>query len=119
MKIKEIRQRLNEYFGSAPHTVNFFRSGKKVIVDIEYEDFRSEPVVESEVRRIIGEDFFLSVKRECSESLYSEIMRFLSSDRNGEKTLQMMISNYFHLMDHLFLHKMMHHFLPWKITGRK
>ena len=94
MKIKEIRQRLNEYFGSATHTVNFFRSGKKVIVDIEYEDFRSEPVVESEVRRIIGEDFFLSVKRECSESLYSEIMRFLSSDRNGEKTLQMMISNY-------------------------
>lgn len=94
MNLRDIRKRLRAYFGEVRNCIRFVRAKGKVIIDIEYEDFRSEQVVECEVRHIVGSGFLLNVKRECSPQLMEQIYEFLAYDNDGRKTMFMMKSNY-------------------------
>ena len=73
MTKREIRRRLKEYFGTVPNRILFGTLKGRTLVDIEYEDFRCEPVVKAELRRMIGEDTLLNVKRNCSERLMRHV----------------------------------------------
>lgn len=94
MNLREVRKELRAYFGEVENRICFVRVRGRVIIDIEYVDFRSEQVVESDVRRIVGSSFLLNVKRECSAYLISEIRDFIASDKSGENTFRMILSNY-------------------------
>lgn len=94
MNKREARKAINGYFGEIPHYIMFASTRKGVLTYVEYEDFMPEHTVRRELESLLGSGYLVSVKRECSRSLFKEILDFLSSDRNGEKTLQMMISNY-------------------------
>lgn len=94
MNLRDIRKKLRAYFGEVRNCIRFVRAKGKVIIDIEYEDFRSEQVVECEVRHIVGSGFLLNVKRECSPQLMEQIYEFLAYDNAGRKTMFMMMSNY-------------------------
>lgn len=94
MNKREARKAINGYFGEIRHCIIFTGTRKGVLAYVEYEDFMPEHTVRRELERLLGSGYLVSVKRECSRSLFKEILGFLSSDRNGEKTLQMMISNY-------------------------
>ena len=65
-----------------------------VLVYVEYEDFMPEHTVRRELESLLGSGYLVSVKRECSRSLFKEIVDFLSSDTSGQKTLLMMMGNY-------------------------
>lgn len=86
MNLRDIRKRLRAYFGQVRNCIRFVRAKGMVIIDIEYEDFRSEQVVECEVRHIVGSGFLLNVKRECSPQLMEQIYQFLAYDTDGRKT---------------------------------
>ena len=88
MTRKEIRCRLEKYFVNVPSRISFGR------LKGEYEDFRSEPRVKAELRRMIGEDVHLNVKRNCSDTLMRQICRLLHGDPQDLK---------FHLMETLEL----------------
>lgn len=94
MNLRDIRKKLRAYFGEVRNCIRFVRAKGMVIIDIEYEDFRSEQVVECEVRHIVGSGFLLNVKRECSPQLMEQIYDFLAYDNDGRKTMFMMMSNY-------------------------
>ncbi len=94
MNLRDIRKRLRAYFGEVRNCIRFVRAKGMVIIDIEYEDFRSEQVVECEVRNIVGSGFLLNVKRECSPQLMEQIYDFLAYDNDGRKTMFTMMSNY-------------------------
>lgn len=94
MTRKEIRRRLKEYFGTVPNRILLGTLKGRTLVDIEYEDFRSEPRVKAELRRMIGEDVLLNVKRNCSDTLMRQIYRLLHGDPQDLK---------FHLMETLEL----------------
>ena len=94
MYLRDIRKKLRAYFGEVRNCIRFVRAKGKVIIDIEYEDFRSEQVVECEVRHIVGSGFLLNVKRECSPQLMEQIYQFLAYDTDGRKTMFMMMNNY-------------------------
>lgn len=94
MTRKEIRCRLEKYFVNVPSRISFGRLKGRTLVDIEYEDFRSEPRVKAELRRMIGEDVHLNVKRNCSDTLMRQICRLLHGDPQDLK---------FHLMETLEL----------------
>ena len=86
MNLRETRKKLKAYFGKAKNCIRFVRTKGRVIIDIEYEDFRSEQVVECEVRHIVGSEYLLNVKRECSPGLMEQICNFLAHDTDGRKT---------------------------------
>ena len=65
-----------------------------VLAYVEYEDFMPEHTVRRELENLLGSGCLVSVKRECSRSLFKEIVDFLSSDTSGQKTLLMMMGNY-------------------------
>lgn len=81
MQTRELKRKLKEYFGNTPNTVIFAGRRKQPAVYIEYEDFRSEPRVASEIRQLTGEGVSVIVKRECSESLMRRIDRLLCGNR--------------------------------------
>lgn len=89
---REIRKSISAYFGEVPHRITFVRTCRTTLVDVEYTDFRSEQEVRAEIRHIVGSQALLSVKRECSEALMQELRQFLSLDRNGRKTLLILMS---------------------------
>lgn len=94
MDKREIRKRVRNYFGDVPNRIEIGRMNGKPLIDIEYEDFRSEPRVKAELRRMIGEDVHLNVKRNCSDTLMRQICRLLHGDPQDLK---------FHLMETLEL----------------
>lgn len=94
MSRREIRSLLDGYFGQVKHQIVFVKCKGRTLIDIEYTDFRSEQVVASEIHHLIGTDFFLNIKRECSEALMEEIRCFLSSDVSGRKTMLLMMANF-------------------------
>ena len=49
MNLREVRKELRAYFGEVENRICFVRVRGRVIIDIEYVDFRSEQVVESDV----------------------------------------------------------------------
>lgn len=57
-----------------------------VLAYVEYEDFMPEHTVRRELESLLGSGYLVSVKRECSRSLFKEIVDFLSSDTSGQKT---------------------------------
>lgn len=65
-----------------------------VLAYVEYEDFMPEHTVRRELESLLGSGYLVSVKRECSRSLFKEIVDFISSDTSGQKTLLMMMGNY-------------------------
>ena len=77
MTKREIRRRLKEYFGNISNQILFGKADGKLLIDIEYEDFRCEPVVKAEIRQIVGEDVYLNVKRNCSETLMQQVYYLL------------------------------------------
>lgn len=68
---------MDEYFKSTPNRIEFGTLKGRTLVDVEYEDFRCEPVVKAEIRRMIGEDTLLNVKRNCSERLMRHVYHTL------------------------------------------
>lgn len=94
MDKREIRKRVRNYFGDVPNRIEIGRMNGKPLIDIEYEDFHSEPRVKAELRRMIGEDVHLNVKRNCSDTLMRQICRLLHGDPQDLK---------FHLMETLEL----------------
>lgn len=77
MTRREIRRRLKEYFGTVPYSTFFTTLNGKLLVGIEYEDFRIEPIVKAELRQLLGEDIRINVKRECSPALMHRVYRLL------------------------------------------
>ena len=73
MDTKEIRKRLWDYFGDVPNRIEIGRMNGKSLIDIEYEDFHSEPRVKAELRQIVGRDVYLNVKRNCSKTLMQQV----------------------------------------------
>lgn len=94
MNLRDLRKKLKAYFGEARNSIRFVRAKDRVIIDIEYEDFRSEQVVECEVRHIVGSDILLNVKRECSPQLMRQIYNFLAYDTDGRRSMMFLMSNY-------------------------
>lgn len=94
MNLREIRRKLKAYFGCVKNKIEFTRTKKGILIYIEYEDFRSEQVVESEVSHLVGESVLLSIKRECSPQLTDKICNFLAHDTDGRKTFFFMMGNY-------------------------
>lgn len=94
MNKREARKAINGYFGEVKHSIMFVDTKKGVLAYVEYEDFMPEHTVRRELERLLGVGYLVSVKRECSRSLFKEILDFLSSDTSGQKTLLMMMGNY-------------------------
>ena len=94
MNKREARKAINGYFGEVRHSIMFVNTREGVLAYVEYEDFMPEHTVRRELERLLGVGYLVSVKRECSRSLFKEIVDFLSSDKNGQKTLLMMMGNY-------------------------
>lgn len=94
MKKREARKAINCYFGEVTHSIMFVNTRKGVLAYVEYEDFMPEHTVRRELESLLGSGYLVSVKRECSRSLFKEIVDFLSSDTSGQKTLLMMMGNY-------------------------
>lgn len=72
---KEVRSNINLYFQEerVKHTVRVFAYRSYQMIDVEYEDFLSEDHVEEKLRALVGPDFLINVKRECSEEMLMEI----------------------------------------------
>lgn len=83
-ELKRLKAELNRYFGGTPHCILFTRCRNRLLVDIEYTDFLNEPHVKEAVRRIIGPEPLLNVKRECSPELMERIKE---SFGNGTYTI--------------------------------
>lgn len=94
MNKREARKAINDYFGEIRHSIMFTVTRHGVLVYVEYEDFMPEHTVRRELESLLGSGYLVSVKRECSRSLFKEIVDFLSSDTSGQKTLLMMMGNY-------------------------
>ena len=94
MKKREARKAIDGYFGKIRHSIMFTVTLHGVLVYVEYEDFMPEHTVRRELESLLGSGYLVSVKRECSRSLFKEIVDFLSSDTSGQKTLLMMMGNY-------------------------
>ena len=73
MNNREIRKRIRDYFGEVPNRTEIGRMNGKPLIDIEYEDFHSEPRVKAELRQIVGQDVYLNVKRNCSKTLMQQV----------------------------------------------
>ena len=73
--LKDYKKQIHQYFGKVKHTVRILVCSDATIVDIEYTDFLNEEHVTQAVRKIIGPDLKLNVKRECSEVLRGKIMK--------------------------------------------
>lgn len=74
-KLKEYRQRINEYFGEVKHSLRIKKIKGNTVFDVEYEDFKNEPHVEAAIREIIGDNYLLNIKRYCSEDMMEAIRR--------------------------------------------
>lgn len=94
MNKREARKAIDGYFGKIRHSIMFTVTRHGVLVYVEYEDFMPEHTVRRELESLLGSGYLVSVKRECSRSLFKEIVDFLSSDTSGQKTLLMMMGNY-------------------------
>lgn len=94
MNKREARKAIDGYFGGIRHSIMFTVTRHGVLVYVEYEDFMPEHTVRRELENLLGSGCLVSVKRECSRSLFKEIVDFLSSDTSGQKTLLMMMGNY-------------------------
>lgn len=94
MNKREARKAIKSYFKQVKFHLSFFDTCKGILADVEYEDYLPEFTVKRDLGKILGKGYLLNVKRECSDELYNEIIRFLLSDKNGTKTLLMMMGNY-------------------------
>ena len=94
MNKREAKKAIDGYFGEVRHSIMFTSTRKGMLAYVEYEDFMPEHTVRRELESLLGIGFLVSVKRECSRSLFKEIVDFLSSDTSGQKTLLMMMGNY-------------------------
>ena len=94
MTKREARKAIDGYFGEVRHSIMFTSTQKGMLAYVEYEDFMPEHTVRRELESLLGSGYLVSVKRECSRSLFKEILDFLSSDTSGQKTLLMMTGNY-------------------------
>ena len=94
MTNREARKAIDGYFGEVRHSIMFTSTQKGMLAYVEYEDFMPEHTVRRELGSLLGSGYLVSVKRECSRSLFKEIVDFLSSDTSGQKTLLMMMGNY-------------------------
>ena len=77
MDKRETRKRIRDYFGEVPNRIEIGRMNGKPLIDIEYEDFHSEPRVKAELRQIVGQDVYLNVKRNCSDTLMRRVYYLL------------------------------------------
>lgn len=77
MTKREIRRRLKEYFGTVPNRILFGTLKGRTLVDVEYEDFRSELRVKEELQQMLGEEVRINVKRECSPALMHRVYHLL------------------------------------------
>ena len=94
MTKREARKAIDGYFGEVRHSIMFTSTQKGMLAYVEYEDFMPEHTVRRALGSLLGSGYLVSVKRECSRSLFKEIVDFLSSDTSGQKTLLMMMGNY-------------------------
>lgn len=82
MNVRELRKRLNAYFGNVRNEIIFVSRKESPAIYVEYEDFHSERHVEADIRRIAGDGWNVIVKRECSESLMRRVDRLLFGNRD-------------------------------------
>lgn len=91
--LKDYKRQIHQYFGNVKHSVRILVCSDCTIVDIEYTDFLNEEHVMQGIRRIIGEELKLNVRRECSEELMKIISR-LPMDPNDPWALNKAIASY-------------------------
>ena len=70
MNKREARKAIDGYFGEVRHSIMFTSTRKGVLAYVEYEDFMPEHTVRRELESLLGIGFLVSVKRECSRSLF-------------------------------------------------
>lgn len=72
---KETKKKIHDYFieENVKHTVKVFKYGRDKMIDIIYEDYLSEEHVMENIRTLVGPDYLINVKRECSEAMIMEI----------------------------------------------
>ena len=72
---KEVKHHIHAYFteSSVKHTVKVCRYHQYQMIDVEYEDFFCEARVMDDLRAMVGPDFLINVKRECSDEMLMEI----------------------------------------------
>lgn len=63
------------YFESVPHSIRTFIVHGNTLIYIEYEDYLNEHHVTEALRRLLGTNVLLSIKRNCSERLFQEIQQ--------------------------------------------
>ena len=85
MNKREARKAIDGYFGEVRHSIMFTSTRKGVLAYVEYEDFMPEHTVRRELESLLGSGYLVSVKRECSRSLFKEIVDFLSPTRAARK----------------------------------
>lgn len=83
MNVRELRKRLNAYFGSVKNEIIFVSRKTSPAIYVEYEDFHSERHVEADIRRIAGDGWNIIVKRECSESLMRRVDLLLFGNKDN------------------------------------
>lgn len=83
-ELKNVKDRIRSYFGDVKNEVRVFRYHRHRIVAVEYEDFWAEKRVEDELRKLCGDGYLLTVKRECSEDMICRILRFIMGEGGGK-----------------------------------
>lgn len=83
-ELKATKDRIRSYLGAAAIEVKVFRYHRHKLVCVEYEDFLPEAEVEQTIRSICGEDYLVSVKRECSSQMQMAIITQMIRQVNEE-----------------------------------
>lgn len=89
-EMKELRKRVKAYFGNEKCNVKAFCYMKYKCFDVEYEDFEPESKVETDIRKIIGDDYLLNVKREYSDELIIEMAQRVIQDMPYQESLNVL-----------------------------
>lgn len=70
---KAYKHEIDLYFQQVPHAIRTCSVHGNTLIYIEYEDYLNEPHVMEALRKTLGCNVLLSVKRNCSDSLFGEI----------------------------------------------
>lgn len=82
------------FYSEIKNEVRVFRYHKHRIVAVEYEDFLPTEEVEQSVRTITGDEYLVTVKRECSDRMELAIVLQMLRQVNEEFHSDMMESEF-------------------------
>lgn len=91
---KEIKERINLFFGNIKHHIRVYTYNGKTLIDIEYEDNdKNEDYITEEVRKIIGKNPYLNVKRIFTDYIISKVHERYGNNLS-QLDLCMLVSSY-------------------------